>query len=834
MQKSDIVINFRHRKMKTGITGQQAKEKLKQFGYNELSAPKRKDLFALIKEIASEPMFLLLIASGSLYMILGDIREGIVMLFMVTLVIGITYVQHRKTEKALEALRLLSSPRALVLRDDQWTRIPGREVVPDDLVSLNEGDRVPADGAIIETTGLSCDESILTGESFPVDKATSDKIFSGTIVTKGQAFVRVISTGPSTEFGKIGRSLGEIEDKATQLQLEMKRFIRKMAIAGVAICVLVVFLFYLTRGNFLQSLLNGLASAMAILPEEFPVVLTVFLALGAWRLSKVKVLTRKPSAIETLGSATVFCTDKTGTLTENKLVVSEVRMLSGQVLTKTTTDTPSFCDLMEAAAKASHPESADPMEKAIRDAGKNIAYPELIREYPISHDHLTMTRVYVSEGMNFFTKGAPEVVMEMCDLDETEKNTIVRGIHEMASNGLRIIAVSGVRHPPDSLPAQQKDLRSTFLGLIGFSDPVRKEVPQAIQDCRGAGIRVIMITGDYPETARNIGRTIGLESEKVLTGSDLEHLNEEELRVELLNCSILARIRPEQKLRIVQCLQKSGETVAMTGDGVNDAPALKTADIGIAMGQKGTDVAREAASLVLLDDNFASVVSAVRLGRRIYDNLQKAMSYILAIHIPIIGLSLIPAMFPQFPILLMPLHIIFMELIIDPVSSIAFETEEDEAGVMARPPRPRTQSFFGTQRISASLLDGVLILAAVLGAYFLTQLQGDSVEEIRAICYFTLILSNVFLIFSKLSYSRSFLKSLFGKNRSARIILLIALLILFVIISIPGIKDLFQMEFPKISDLFYGIICAATALIILEFLKKLRFKEVNGHQKAPQ
>ena len=820
--------------MNKGLTSGVAHEKLLREGFNELPSPQRKNLLALLKEIAQEPMFLLLIACGTLYLILGDTTEGIVMICMISIIIGITYFQHKKTEKALEALRKLSSPRALVFRDNEWTRIPGREVVTDDLVSLQEGDRVPADGVLDETTGISCDESIITGESYPVDKQTGDKLLSGTLVTRGNARMIVTNTGLKSEFGKIGTSLNEIEDKQTALQTELKRFIRKVAIAGVVICIVVVILFFLTRGNFLQALLNGLAAAMAILPEEFPVVLTVFLALGAWRLSKKNVLTRKAASIENLGSATVLCTDKTGTLTENKMTISRVSGIAGETFASFTPTSPEGRKILEIAALASHPAGSEPMEKAILDLVGTPNYPELVREYPLNHEHLAISRVYGSTEKKCYSKGAPETILSMCGMEPELKERILAEIKNMAAGGLRVIGVAGKEVYTSDLPEHQKDLKLDFLGLIGFSDPVRVEVPDAISLCHRAGVKVIMITGDYPETAKNIGATIGLNTQNVLTGADLDGLNDEELTLTLEQQPILARIRPEQKLRIVRCLQGAKETVAMTGDGVNDAPALKAADIGIAMGLKGTDVAREASSLVLLDDNFASIVEAIRLGRRIYDNLRKAMSYILAIHVPIIGLTMIPAFNAGFPILLMPLHIIFMELIIDPVSSIAFETEEEEKGIMDRPPRPKDKTFFGGKRIGAAILEGLLLLITVLATYLYSLEHGKSTEELRAIAYFTLVLGNIFLIFSKLSYTRTFAASLFGHNRSARIILLVALSVLFFIMSVPGVKDLFKMDIPAPKDLIAGAIFSLIMLGILETIKLVRLRRFNAREKVPE
>jgi P-type Ca2+ transporter type 2C len=807
-----------------GITDQQAAELITVHGYNELSGSASKNIFKIAFEVIKEPMFILLISCGILYIILGDYREGIVMMSMIFVIISITFFQHRKTEQALEALRKLSSPRALVFRSGQWKRIPGREVVPGDLISLQEGDRIPADGVIIECSGLQVDESIITGESFPVDKKFEDQLLSGTLITNGIAKMTTEFTGHSTEFGKIGKSLLSIEDKTTQLQSELAKLIRRFAIIGVIICIAVVVIFYLTRGDFTQSLLNGLASAMAILPEEFPVVLTIFLALGAWRLSRQNVLTRKPSAIETLGSATVLCSDKTGTITQNKMAVKEVARFSSSQLNRTTQFVELEKQVIQTASLACHPDSSDPMERAILDVATPAENLKLVKEYPFSHEFLAMTRIYNGDHIYAYTKGAPEAVIGLCQLSADEKEVIKKNLHEMASEGLRVLAIASKKLDTTLFPESQAELKLDFIGLLGFEDAIRPEVPEAVKNCQNAGIRVIMITGDFPETAISIGKQIGIAHTQVLTGAELSDLSDQDLKEKIKGISILARIKPDQKLRIVQALQNNGEVVAMTGDGVNDAPALKAADIGVSMGMKGTDVAREASSLVILDDNFASIVSAIRLGRKIFDNLQKAMSYILAIHIPIIGLTLFPAFIPSLPLLLLPLHIIFMELIIDPISSVAFETEEEEKGIMERAPRSPKMAFFGKNKIISSILEGLLLLTAVMSTYIIVANEGHSVEEIRAICFTTLILGNVFLILSKLSYTRSCIHTLLGKNHSAKIILLIACVILISMVSIPGIKDLFQMQMPPIIHFAPGILSAMGMLMILELIKLVKLK----------
>jgi len=825
--------------MMTGLTDLEVKERLAKFGYNELPSEKPKNILGIAFDVIKEPMFLLLITCGALYILLGDVKEGVILLSTIFIIIFITFYQHQKTEKALNAMKNLSSPRALVRRNGQEMRIPGREVVPDDLILLNEGDRIAADGVLLEVLNLTIDESILTGESVPVLKSIqadatekSTHAFSGTLVLQGKGVLKVTATGLQTEFGKIGSSLLSIEVDETRMQKEMKLLIRNLFIVGAIISSLIVVAYYLVRGNFIESLLNGLASAMAILPEEFPVVLTVFLALGAWRLSKKKVLTRKPSAIETLGSATVLCSDKTGTITQNIMEVGIVfngtNIIEKDHFTENKTH---LSTILQIAHLASQINSIDPMEKALEKAfqginGDSVA-SVLLKEYPLSKSLLSMTRVIKGQSNTHLvaTKGAPETIFKLCKLSKEETAKQLAIVESFAEKGYRVIAVAQSSVTGAVFPESQADFNLTFLGLIGLVDPIRSEVPQAIKECYTAGIKVMMITGDYPATAKNIAQQIGLRPEgKLMTGSELSHLSDDELKNMIGDVTIFARVVPDQKLRIVRALQANNEIVAMTGDGVNDAPALKAANIGVAMGNKGTDVAREASSLVLLDDNFASIVSAIRLGRKIFDNLQKAMSYIIAIHIPIIGLTLLPAFFSTLPILLMPLHIVILELIIDPVCSIAFEHEEEEENIMNRNPRDSQEKFFGGAKILSSILQGLLLLGMTVTIYFISLKQGHTDEAVRAIAFSALVLGNVFLILTNLSKTRNFIKVITERNWAVWILLSIAIVMLILIISVPFLQQLFNFEFPGIMHFVPSIFGAISILIILELVKFVKNK----------
>lgn len=825
-----------------GLSSEEALRKLKTVGYNELPASEAKSILQIALEVFKEPMFVMLISCGALYILLGDYTEGVILLCSVFVIIFITFYQNQKTEKAIQALKRLSSPRALVVRNDKQIRIAGREVVPEDIVILNEGDRVPADGVLLESSHLTIDESMLTGESVPViktitnDNNTSPDLFSGTLVVQGRGTMKVFGTGLNTEFGKIGRSLQLIEQDQTNLQKETKVLIRNLFIIGVFLSVIVILAFYVTRGNFIQALLNGLAATMAILPEEFPVVLTVFLALGSWRLSQQNVLTRKPSAIETLGSATVLCSDKTGTITQNKMEIASL-FCKDQLFQRSTFEEHrnAVQDLLQVALFASPKDSIDPMEKAITESyntyvEKKETSSPMVKEYPLSKNLFAMTRVLKqgNEDHLVCSKGAPEAILTLCKMNAAEQQIMLSHVQKMAEKGQRVLGVAKAKWNNTDFPETQTAFDFQFVGFLGFEDPIRPEVPNAIKECYAAGIKVIMITGDYPSTAKSIATQAGMNTnDLVLTGSDLKNMSDAELKEKIKSVNIFARIVPEQKLQIIKALKANGEVVAMTGDGVNDAPALKAADIGIAMGGKGTDVARESSSLVLLDDNFSSIVSAIRSGRKIFDNLQKAMAYIIAVHIPIIGLTLLPAFFNGLPILLMPLHIVFMELIIDPVCSIAFESEREERGIMNRLPRNPNEQFFGIRKILGSASMGFLLLGMVMAVYFISINEGHTDGEIRAITFSALIIGNIFLILTTLSKTRNAMAVLFEKNIALLIIVFAAFGLMILLITIPYLRTVFSFEYPGSSHFVVSISGAFMVLLTLEIIKFAKRKTIH-------
>jgi Ca2+-transporting ATPase len=824
-----------------GLSHDEAARRLASEGPNELPSAKKRGPLHIVLEVVREPMFLLLIACGSLYLVLGDVGEALLLLGFVFVVVGITFFQERKTERALEALRDLSSPRALVVRSGEKRRIAGREVVPGDVLLLSEGDRVPADAVVHQSASLSVDESLLTGESVPVTKEAASGpvdvarpggdgtpfVFSGTLVIQGQGIAEVRSTGPRTEMGKIGRALEVLEVESSPLQRETGRLVKLFAFIGFGLCATVIVVFGLTRGDWLKGLLAGLTLGMAMLPEEFPVVLTIFLALGAWRISKRNVLTRRIPAVETLGSTTVLCVDKTGTLTLNRMSIADIAV-GDEVLevdAKRTSLPEAFHPVVEFAILASPADPFDPMEKAMREFGeKTLASTEHLhrdwefqREYPLSKELLAVSRVWRSPNENEFViaaKGAPEAIADLCHLSAEERGTLGVRINALAGRGRRVLGVARAAfRKGDNLPGGQHDFDFRFLGLLGLSDPVRPGVPEAIAECRRAGIRVLMITGDYPGTAQSIAREIGLpNAEDVITGPELEAMSDEELRGRVKQIHLFARMVPEQKLRLVQALKAAGEVVAMTGDGVNDAPALKAAHIGIAMGGRGTDVAREAASLVLLDDAFESIVQAVKTGRRVFDNLKKAMLYIFVVHVPIAGLSLVPVLL-GWPLVLLPIHVVFLELIIDPACTLVFEAEEDERGVMDRPPKALEEPLFGTRSLVVGLVQGGVVLAAQL-ILFALALPAIGEAGARAAVFTTMVVSNLGLILLSRAGTRSLLATLRSPNRPQAWVSGGALAFLALGLSVPELRSLFSFASlaPQTLALAVGAALASLAV----------------------
>ncbi len=844
-----------------GLSEAEARLRLQQEGYNELPRSERRTPLRIVLEVLREPMLALLLCGGLVYLLLGDLREALLLLAFGAISVVITIVQETRTERVLEALRELTSPRALVVRDGERRRIAGRDVVRGDLLVLSEGDRVPADAMLVSARDLAVDESLLTGESVPVRKqvarmppaeaSSADHrpggddqpfVYSGSLVVRGEGLAEVEATGPRSEIGKIGLSLHGLRPEPPRLQQQTARLVRLCFLGGVAISLAAVLLYGTLRGDWLQAFLGGIAIGMSMLPEEFAVVLTVFMAMGAWRISKARVLTRRAAAIEVLGSATVLCTDKTGTLTQNRMSVAELRLRDGTFVRAASSQAAplgaEFFELARCSVLASSPEPFDPMEKALH-AFMHAGLPQddeaagarsLVRSYGLRPELLAMTQVWRSshqKGLVAAAKGAPEAIAHLCKLDNADQEAMRDAVAAMAENGLRVLGVATATCDGEDLPPSQKGFAFRFVGLVGLADPLRPGVPEAVGECRSAGIRVVMITGDYPATAMAIAGQAGLHVNEVVTGEQIKRADDGELDALVGNVNVFARVLPEQKLRIVQALKRCGEIVAMTGDGVNDAPSLKAAHIGIAMGGRGTDVAREASSIVLLDDDFSSIVGSIRLGRRIYDNLRKAMAFIFAVHVPIAGLALLPLVF-GLPLVLGPVHIAFLELIIDPVCSLVFEAEREERDVMQRPPRRADAELFSWPLIGWSVLQGVMAFALIAAIFIGALRSGLPPDEARTIAFITLVVCVVALVLVNRSFSASFLSAFFRPNPALLWIFLSIALVLATALFWPPASGLFRFGPLHLDDLMITLGAGLLVLTALELLKpfwgrRLRF-----------
>ncbi|HRP75136.1 MAG TPA: cation-translocating P-type ATPase [Rhodocyclaceae bacterium] len=832
----------------TGLSAEEAARRLAADGPNALPGSAPKSTAAIVRGVVSEPMFLMLLAAGALYLALGDRAEALFLLGFVVVVIGIALAQERRTQRALESLRDLSAPRALVIRDGKELRIAGRDVVCGDVLVLHEGDRVPADALLLDGQ-LSADESLLTGEAVPASKVPAQPgtigefglpggdgtpfLFASSVVTRGIGVAEVRAVAGATAVGRIGEALAATTEPPSALQRNSRRLVRNLGIGAVLLAVALVLLGWLWNERSLpESLLSGIALAMAILPEEIPVILTVFLALGAWRIAQQQVLTRRVSAVEALGAITVLAVDKTGTLTQNRMTVAEVATADAHFVPGAATDLPeAFHPVVEFAMLATPADPFDPMEKAIQAFGRHwLAGTEHVHdghmpefEYPLSGEIMAMTRVFSGVDPSRYllaAKGAPEAVADLCHLPVSQREAIRSRVEQMAERGLRVLGVAKGRWSAPSLPgdetaspdwpASQHDFDFEFLGLVGLADPPREDVPGAIAQCRAAGVRVIMMTGDHPATALAIARQVGLsERPEIITGPEIASLSDDALRARIRQADICARLQPEHKLRLVKVLRGGGEVVAMTGDGVNDAPALKAADVGVAMGERGTDVAREAAALVLLDDSFVRIVAAIRQGRRIFDNIGKATRFVFAVHVPIIALALVPALL-NWPILLLPVHIVLLELLIDPACSVVFEAEPEAADVMSRPPRAFDASPFSLDNLFQGALQGIGLAAILLVGHGLLAANGMGEPESRSAVFAAMVIGVVMLILANRSPVYRMADNRTARNPWLGWMIGAVALLLVVVIAIPALRQIMGLALPDGS-----ILLAAAAMSAL-------------------
>ena len=909
-----------------GLSPAEAARRLAADGPNVLPGSAPKSSWAIVRDVLTEPMFLMLLAAGGIYLALGDRAEALFLLGFVFVVIGITLVQERKTQRALESLRDLSAPRALVIRDGQEQRIEGQSVVRGDLLVLHEGDRIAADAQLLQGQ-LEVDESLLTGEAVPVAKlpAAQDAqasasvgapaasagppqarptpsggsaahevasvgapaasagppqarpapsggsaahevasvgamsmLFASTVVTRGVGVAQVQAIAANTAVGRIGADLAATTEPPSALQEGSRKLVRRLGAGALVLASTQVLLGWWWNGRpLLESLLSGIALAMAILPEEIPVILTVFLALGAWRISRQKVLTRRITAVEALGAITVLAVDKTGTLTVNRMAVAELATAQAHFTPEGAAELPEeFHRLAEFAMLATPADPFDPMEKAIQQFGHQWLEgtehvhdgrePEF--EYALSGEILAMTRVFAgsetapsSDHWLLATKGAPEAVADLCHLDTARQGAIRQQVEAMAERGLRVLGVacgrwSGASAAPgaDPLwPQSQHDFDFEFLGLVALADPPRPEVPAALAECRGAGVRVVMMTGDHPATARAIARQVGLsERPDILTGAELEALDDAALTARLRHVDLCARLKPQHKLRLVQLLRASGEVVAMTGDGVNDAPALKAADVGIAMGERGTDVAREAAALVLLDDSFARIVAAIRQGRRIDSNIRKAVRFTFAVHAPIIALVLGPTLL-KWPTLLMPVHIVLLQLLIDPTCAVVLEAEPEDIGSMERPPRPVSDSPFSIAPLVYSVLQGLGLAAVLLAGQYWLAGQGWSNAQSRTVVFGTLVLCVMLLILANRDLSRPAWHGVSDRNPWLWRMAAAMALLLVAVLGLPWLRTLMGLALPGAGGLAVGAALLALTLAWLE-LVRIVSQRWPGARAAPR
>ena len=833
-----------------GLTVEEAAKRLHDYGPNLLPSSPKRPIWAIALKLTLEPVFLLLLGAGMIYLALGDPIDAIVLLVFVVLSGAISVVQEKRADSILESLRDLSAPRTLVVRSGETVRIPGQDVVTGDLMVLVAGDRIAADGQLDPGAQVTVDESMLTGESEPVTKSASEGgerayVYSSTMVVSGRGLATVTATGRESRVGKIGAALETITETPSSLNREISGFIKGFGILALITSVVVTVSYGLSQHDWLEATLAGITVAMGLLPEEFAVVLVVFLAMGAWRISRHQVLTRDRVGIETLGSATVLCTDKTGTLTHNSMSV--MALWSPESLKPSLMSHNSIQALIESdkhvlhvAKLACDPMSADPMEQAILTAWnqrssetqhgylENRAAQRICREYPVGPGFLAMTNAWsnlVPDELFLAMKGAPETVINQCDLTQSARESVYQQLNIMASGGLRVLALASAASTELALPNSQSSLQMKFVGLVGLADPLREEVPESVQACLKAGIRVVMITGDHPHTAIAIAQQasivdLGEHQEDVLmTGRELDAITDAELTAKIEEVRVFARVQPLQKLRIVRALQARGHVVAMTGDGVNDAPALKAANIGIAMGERGTDVARESATLVLLKDDFSSIVKAVSRGRQIYANLRKAIGFIVSIHVPIAGLSVFPILFGQ-PMLFLPVHIAFLEMVIDPVSSFVYESQPADPALMTQAPRPANESLYPIHMMIESLGLGVVGLLVLLGLN--VALEGFNLPEyqIRTVVFIGLVATG-FAIVSLNLHSRKLIKiDVLKTNRSFLLIASCTLVLLAILVFVPQMREIFK--FHEIPALWF--LGAITGGFSISFLLGLVFR----------
>jgi len=815
------------RKGLTGLSDEQVETARNEFGWNKAGYKEVNPIFRALLDAVKEPMLVLLLVAATIYFISGNTGEGMFMVFSILLVSAISLYQDARSRNALKDLQKLAEPKAHVLRNGNILPLPAEEIVIGDLIVVREGETVPADGIILEANDFAVNESILTGESFPVDKGElkKDPVFQGTFVTGGLAICEVTAISNNTKLGQIAGSLAEIKEEKTPLQRQISNFVQKMALVGMAVFLVVWFLNYMQSKLFLNSLLKALTLAMSILPEEIPVAFTSFMALGAWRLMKLGVIVKQTKTVETLGSATVICTDKTGTITKNQMSLAKLYMHTNQSLVDASVASDDASRLIELGMWASEPIPFDPMEKALHQAyGRTTNHDQrqvyhITHEYPLGGSPPMMTHVFSNANGSriIAAKGAPEGIMALCNLSVAERDSAMHAFNQLAGEGFRVLGVAESIFSATEYPEKQQELPFSFIGLLAFYDPPKEEIEKVFQEFYEAGIDVKIITGDNSATTSTIARLVGLKgAEYCMTGEELLALPDSEVDAKVLNTHIMTRMFPEAKLKVIESLKNSRQIVAMTGDGVNDGPALKAAHIGIAMGKRGSEVAKDAASLILADDDLSRMVDAVAMGRKIYSNLKKAIQYIISIHIPIILTVFIPlALGWVYPNIFTPVHVIFLELIMGPTCSIIYENEPLEKNLMRQKPRLLSDTFFNWNELGISIVQGLLITAGTLCSYQFAVANGLNENATRTMVFITLIAANIFLTLANRSFYYSILTTIRYRNRLVPLVIAVTIILTAALVAYTPFSQFFK--FDRLSLYFVVIAIVAGALSVLWF-----------------
>jgi len=820
----------------TGLTAREINESKIANGRNEISS-KQNTILAIIVDLVKEPMLILLIAASIIYFITGNAGDGFFMVAAIVVVTGISLFQESRSKKALEKLRSLTQPLCRVIRDRKIQTISKEEVVVGDYIIVEEGTSIPADGTIIQSNDFSVNESILTGESLPVQKESSVQkyVFQGTLVVSGLAVCQITAVGMNTALGKIGTTLERIKKEETPLQKQIGNFVKKMAVAGIVIFLIVWSINFFESHDLLASLLKALTLAMSILPEEIPVAFTTFMALGAWRLMKLGVVIKNTSTVETLGSASIICLDKTGTITENRMQLTKVFSLSDNAITDAVNGTSSH-DVITAAMWASEPIPFDPMEIALHEAyGKMSSADErgnfkMVHEYPLGGKPPMMTHVFENAaGLRIVAaKGAPEAMLNVSDVTPEERMMISDAIKSLAQEGYRVLGVGTSKFAGDAFPQQQQNLSFTFLGLVAFYDPPKENIREVLNSFYRAGIQIKIITGDNAATTSTIARQINFVGhEKAISGDELMKFSDDILNKKVMEYNIFTRMFPDAKLRIINALKANGHIVAMTGDGVNDGPALKTAHISIAMGKKGSEIAKEVSSIVLADDDLGRMVDAIAMGRKIYGNLKKAIQYIISIHIPIILTVFIPLVLGwAYPAIFTPVHVIFLELIMGPTCSIIYENEPMEENAMIQKPRPFSTTFFSLSELSVSIIQGLGITLGTLLIYQYAFQNFNSELITRTMVFTTLITANICLTLVNRSFYYSIFTTIQYKNNLVAGIITITILLTSTFIFVKPLSAFFQLTSLNMNQLMIAAFTGVISVIWFELVKL--YKRRNG------